>query len=64
LGGVSKQNIIMFKNALSSIEGVSVFPIFSLIVFFVFFTALGLWVFKADKKYVKHMENLPFDKEK
>lgn len=54
----------MFRNILNSIEGVSVFPIFSLIVFFVFFTALGFWVLKADKKYVNHMENLPFDKEK
>jgi len=54
----------MFRNILNSIDGVSVFPIFSLIVFFVFFTALGFWVFKADKKYVKHMENLPFDSEK
>jgi len=54
----------MFRNILNSIDGVSVYPIFSLIVFTVFFTALGFWVFKADKSYVKHMENLPFDKEK
>lgn len=54
----------MFRDTLNNIEGVSVFPIFSLLVFFVFFTALGYWVFKADKKYVKHMENLPFDNEK
>lgn len=54
----------MFKNTLNSIEGVSIYPIFSLIVFMIFFTALGVWVFKADKKYVKHMENLPFDSEK
>jgi hypothetical protein len=54
----------MFRDILNSIEGVSIFPIFSLIVFFVFFTALGFWVFKAVKKYVKHMENLPFDKNK
>ncbi len=60
----TKTNITMFKNALSSIDGVSVFPIFSLIVFFVFFSALGFWVYKADKKYVKYMKNLPFDKEK
>lgn len=54
----------MFRDILNSIEGVSIFPIFSLIVFFVFFTALGFWVFKADKKYVKLMENLPFDNKK
>ena len=54
----------MFRNILNSIDGVSAYPIFSLVVFTVFFTALGFWVFKADKSYVKHMENLPFDKEK
>ena len=54
----------MFKNALSSIDGVAIYPIFSLIVFTIFFTALSFWVFKADKSYVKHMENLPFDENK
>jgi cbb3-type cytochrome oxidase subunit 3 len=53
----------MFKNILNNIDGVSVFPIFSLMVFFIFFSALGFWVFKADKKYVNHMENLPFNQE-
>jgi cytochrome c oxidase cbb3-type subunit IV len=54
----------MFRDILNNIDGVAVYPIFSLIVFVVFFTALGFWVFKADKRYVKHMENLPFDEEK
>ncbi|AFK01521.1 cytochrome c class I [Emticicia oligotrophica DSM 17448] len=53
----------MYKNVLNSIEGISIYPIFSLIVFVTFFTALGIWVFKADKKYVNHMENLPLGNE-
>ncbi len=53
----------MFKNYLAGIEGVSVFPIISLIIFFSFFVMLGFFVFKADKKYIKHMENLPLGKE-
>jgi len=53
----------MFRNALSGIEGVSIFPIFSLVIFVVFFTALGYFVIKSDKKYIRHMEQLPFDEE-
>ncbi len=53
----------MFKNYLSGIEGVAVFPIISLTIFFVFFVLLGYMVFKADKKYINHMENLPLGKE-
>ncbi|MDP5139845.1 MAG: CcoQ/FixQ family Cbb3-type cytochrome c oxidase assembly chaperone [Spirosomaceae bacterium] len=49
----------MFKNYLSSIEGISIYPIISLSVFVVFFVLLGYLVFKADKKYIKYMEELP-----
>lgn len=49
----------MFKNYLSGIEGVSVYPIISLLIFVSFFVFLGFVVFKADKKYISHMENLP-----
>jgi len=53
----------MFRNILSNIEGISVYPIFSLVVFVLFFTSLAIWVIKADKKYISHMEKLPFDTE-
>ena len=54
----------MFKNYLSGIDNVAIYPIISLAIFVTFFVALGYFVFKADRKYIKHMEELPFsDKE-
>ncbi|WP_341225917.1 CcoQ/FixQ family Cbb3-type cytochrome c oxidase assembly chaperone [uncultured Arcticibacterium sp.] len=50
----------MIKNYLSDIEGVSIYPIISLSIFFIFFVLLAIFVFKSDKKYITHMENLPF----
>ncbi|MFZ2322285.1 MAG: cbb3-type cytochrome c oxidase subunit 3 [Ignavibacteriaceae bacterium] len=53
----------MIKEYLQSIDGVSVYPIISLIVFVVFFAALLVWVFKVDKNYIRKMENLPLEKD-
>jgi hypothetical protein len=51
----------MYKEILQSIEGVSIYPIISLIVFVLFFTAIIIWMIRVDKNYIKKMENLPFD---
>lgn len=53
----------MYKELLQSIDGVSVYPIISLIVFGLFFVVILVWMLKVDKKYIKKMENLPFEKE-
>lgn len=53
----------MIKEYIQSIDGVSVYPIISLIVFVVFFAALLIWVFKVDKNYIRKMENLPLEKD-
>jgi cbb3-type cytochrome oxidase subunit 3 len=52
----------MFNQILQSIEGIAVYPMFSLIVFFLFFVGLTAWVFKVDKKYVEKMSRLPIEK--
>jgi cytochrome c oxidase cbb3-type subunit 4 len=49
----------MIKNSLASISDVAIYPIISLVIFVSFFVLLGYFVFKADKKYIKHMEELP-----
>ena len=54
----------MYKEILQSIEGVSVYPIISLIVFVLFFALILIWLLKVDKNYIKKMENLPFENEK
>lgn len=53
----------MASKYLESIEGIAAYPLFSLIVFFVFFAALIVWVLKADKGYLKRMGELPLDPE-
>ncbi|MBK7500898.1 MAG: cbb3-type cytochrome c oxidase subunit 3 [Ignavibacteriales bacterium] len=53
----------MYKEILQSIEGVSIYPIISLVVFVLFFAIILIWMFKVDKNYIKKMENLPFEKE-
>ena len=53
----------MFKEMLNSIEGISIYPIISLIVFVLFFVIILFWMFKVDKTYIKKMENLPFEKD-
>lgn len=50
----------MFKNYLQSIDNVAIYPIIALVIFVSFFILLGFFVWKADKKYIKHMEELPF----
>ena len=51
----------MLSEHLSSIDGVSIYPIISLILFFFVFAVTVVWVVKLDKKYINRMENLPLD---
>lgn len=51
----------MYKSVLQSIDNIAIWPIISLSIFFIFFMVLLWWVFTADKKYIKQMENMPFD---
>lgn len=53
----------MFSNYLSSIEGVGIYPIISLLVFLIFFIVLLIWMWKADKLYLKKMGEMPLDLE-
>lgn len=53
----------MYKEILQSIEGISIYPIISLVVFVLFFVIILVWMLKVDKNYIKKMENLPFEKE-
>ncbi|MCC6251723.1 MAG: CcoQ/FixQ family Cbb3-type cytochrome c oxidase assembly chaperone [Bacteroidia bacterium] len=52
-----------FRNYLESITGIEIYPLISLIIFVAFFIILLYYVFKADRSYIKHLEELPFDKE-
>lgn len=52
----------MFDQILTSIEGIAVYPVFSLIVFVLFFIGLSIWVLRVDKKYIDKMSEIPLEK--
>ncbi|MFA6455852.1 MAG: CcoQ/FixQ family Cbb3-type cytochrome c oxidase assembly chaperone [Bacteroidota bacterium] len=49
----------MLSTYLSAIDGVSAYPIFSLIIFIPFFLAVTIWVIKLDKKFLNYMGEMP-----
>jgi cbb3-type cytochrome oxidase subunit 3 len=49
------------KEHASSIEGINIYPIFSLLVFVIFFIVLLYYVKKMDKNKVEEIRNLPLD---
>ena len=49
----------MFSQNLSSIDGVSIFPIISLVLFFVMFSCVLYWVLKKDKSYMENLASMP-----
>jgi len=51
----------MFKHYFEQIQNIEIWPIISLIIFFVFFTIAMVKIFFMDKKFVEKMKNLPFD---
>ena len=51
------------KGHLENIDGVEVYPIISLLIFFIFFVGLTYWVITMKKSDLKEISNLPLDKE-
>ena len=49
------------KHHMASIEGVSLYPIISLIICFTFFIVLFWWVLSYKKKDLNEISNLPFN---
>lgn len=50
-----------FINYLTSITGVEIFPLISLLIFFLFFTALAIYVIGVNKSHVAYMSSIPVD---
>ncbi|HRH10659.1 MAG TPA: CcoQ/FixQ family Cbb3-type cytochrome c oxidase assembly chaperone [Bacteroidia bacterium] len=50
-----------FINYLESITGVGIYPLVSLIIFFTFFLAVGVYVVKGRKEYFNYLKNLPIN---
>ncbi|XZF14972.1 CcoQ/FixQ family Cbb3-type cytochrome c oxidase assembly chaperone [Chitinophagaceae bacterium MMS25-I14] len=49
-----------FIHYLERISGVGIYPLCSLLIFFLFFSALAIWVLRADKGYIRSLKNIPF----
>ena len=54
----------MFKEIFESMSDIGIFGLFSMILFILIFLGVIYWVVKADKKYLKKMENMPLDTSK
>jgi cytochrome c oxidase cbb3-type subunit IV len=49
-----------FIHYLEKITGVGIYPLSSLLIFFLFFVVVATWVAKADKKYIQALKEIPF----
>ncbi|KGO79146.1 CcoQ/FixQ family Cbb3-type cytochrome c oxidase assembly chaperone [Flavobacterium rakeshii] len=48
------------KHNMDTISGIEVYPIISLLIFFIFFVSLYTWVYTYKKDKINEMSNLPF----
>lgn len=51
------------KHNLESIAGVEIYPILSLLIFFIFFVVLYTWTYTYKKEKITEMSNIPFSGE-
>lgn len=49
------------KHNMESISGIEIYPILSLLIFFIFFVALYSWVYTYKKDKITEMSNIPFN---
>ncbi len=49
------------KGHMETIQGIEIYPIISLLIFFLFFVVLFWWVFTAKKDYVDEVSQIPLD---
>jgi cell division septal protein FtsQ len=49
------------KNHLESIDGVEIYPIIALLIFFTVFVSMFFYVVKIPKKNIKELSNMPLE---
>lgn len=52
------------KHHMTGIDGIEIYPIISLLIFFLFFTVLSWWVLSSKKEYIDEVSHLPFNENK
>ena len=50
-----------FINYLEKISGVSIYALISFGIFLTFFVVMTVWAFRADKKLIATLSNIPLD---
>lgn len=51
----------MYKDVLRSIEGIELYPVFSLVVFVLFFTSVFIWVYRMRRSDLDELAAMPLD---
>ena len=49
------------KGNLENIDNVQIYPMISLLIFFIFFVVLFYWVITAKKEHISEVSNIPLD---
>lgn len=49
------------KHNMETIVGVEIYPIISLLIFFIFFVVLGIWVSGYKKEAIEKMSDIPLN---
>jgi cbb3-type cytochrome oxidase subunit 3 len=52
------------KAHMATIDGIEIFPIISLIIFFTFFVGMIIYIAKIKKEDINELKNLPLDEDK
>lgn len=52
-----------FIDYLTSITGIGIFPLISLLIFVIFFVSLSIYVLRADKDRFKYLAAMPVDEQ-
>lgn len=50
-----------FVNYLKDVTGIELYPLISMVLFIVFFTAMGWYVYKTPKKVMQRQAEIPLD---
>ncbi|MBK8364151.1 MAG: cbb3-type cytochrome c oxidase subunit 3 [Bacteroidetes bacterium] len=53
----------MFKNYFKGIEGIATYPMFSLLVFFIFFMAVFIWALRTKNSSLEEVSRIPLESE-
>jgi cbb3-type cytochrome oxidase subunit 3 len=49
------------RQFLNGVQGVDIYLIISLLIFFTFFVGMLIWLVKVNKKYIQEAKNIPFN---